>query len=70
MKYIKRLAGILVFFAVLIAPFALFPGCGALPPMITSLVADPAAIPVEGTTMISCEATSSSAANLTYTWSA
>ena len=70
MNCIKSLAGILVFFAVLIAPFALFPGCGALPPMITSLVADPAAIPVEGTTMISCEATSSSAANLTYTWSA
>ena len=70
MKSIKRLAGKLVLAAVLIAPFALFYGCGSLPPMITRLVADPAAIPVEGTTMISCEASSSASANLTFTWSA
>jgi len=70
MKFIKSLAGLLMLVALMIAPFALFPGCGALPPIITRLVADPAAIPVEGTTMISCEATSSSSANLTYTWSA
>ena len=70
MKIPSRLFVKLIMGALLLAPFVAFFGCGSLPPMVTSLTADPAAIPIEGTTLISCEASTTTSAGLTYSWSA